>query len=198
MSGKKTADRLEPRIKNPTVSENSSRCGTKNGSTVIRALSRVAWPARSGRNSMFCKVTNWLQGPLFRRNVLHAGHGKYGHAVSPRRFAAQVHQSSVMAQMRVRDEDAVRDFAPCFAGDCFVRQPMKPCQLLRQVGGGLKQPTSPVARVNQPQADDQLAAGQCPPRRSTAWSSTANVRETTVLHVAQHNEVRCWWLGTGG
>jgi hypothetical protein len=42
-----------PAIRNATVSENSSRCGTTIGVILSRSLSSTAWSAASGRKSTF-------------------------------------------------------------------------------------------------------------------------------------------------
>ena len=56
-------------MRNPTVSENSSRCGTSNGVTRRRALSCVGSLAVSDASRMLLKATSWLHGPLSVKNV---------------------------------------------------------------------------------------------------------------------------------
>ena len=83
MSGRYSADRPGPSILKPTVSEYSSRCGTRIGVTESLSLSRTGMPAASGSSEILPKATSWSHGPLDDRNSRMRGIAQTGTPRAP-------------------------------------------------------------------------------------------------------------------
>ena len=112
-----------------------------------------------------------------RNSSIRAG-GVDRHAARVDRLAAQVHQARVVADVRVRQEDAVRQAGRRSALHCALKS-----------GVASKRNARPAGAIDEPEARHVLGA-PLPPRESTRRGLMAvELRDAGVLGDAQHDDL---------
>lgn len=123
---------------------------------------------------------------IFMQHPSHSRHGKDLDLARVYRFAAKVHQARVMADVCVRQEDAVDP-----VGTGYDRS-LENFELLRQIRRSVKDPAFPAVGVDERNGRDRFAKRAVRPRTFAKRRPAAHLRHARVLARAEHEDIwRC-------
>jgi ribonuclease D len=137
-------------MRKPTVSEYSSRCGTRNGVTRSESPSDTVESAASGCNANLIEAHELVPRTVVREELAHARHRPHRHVMRAHDLAPEVHEAGVVTDVRVGQEHARERTGRRLAAHAR--------ELLAEVRRRVEQPPPSRGRVHEREARDRRMA----------------------------------------